>query len=91
MDSSFSQTQVGVEPEMGHREDSNGPSWEKTQHISKSRNLLTMGASVVTRVDKRGVPISPVKVASGYITVVGAIVREGVDITCMDFRAKDQT
>lgn len=91
MDTSFSQTQVGLEPEMVHHKDSNGPSCEKRQRISRSQNRLTMEAHVVTRVDKRGVHVSPVKVASGYSTAVGVIVCDCVDITCMDFRARDQT
>jgi hypothetical protein len=42
------------------------------------------------RVDGRGVPISPFKDASGYNNDIGVFVRETVNITCRNLRAKQQ-
>ena len=45
---------------------------------------------LVTRVGIQGLPVSPVKVAKEYSIAVGVIAREGVRITCREFRAKAQ-
>jgi hypothetical protein len=47
------------------------------------RSLLPIW--VITRVEKQGFPISPVKVAKGYNIAIGAIAQDGVKITCIDF------
>jgi hypothetical protein len=46
---------------------------------------------VVTHVDDRGVPILPQKLASGYNTTIGVLVRKGVKITCVDLRSIENT
>jgi hypothetical protein len=46
---------------------------------------------VVTHVDDRGVPVLPQKVASGYITTICVLVRNGVKITCVDLRSMENT
>jgi hypothetical protein len=45
---------------------------------------------VITRVDKQGFLVSPVKVAKGYNIAIGAIAQVGMKITCMDFRKEGQ-
>jgi hypothetical protein len=51
------------------------------------RSLLPIW--VITRVDKQGFPIHPVKNGKYNITI-RAIARDGVKITCMDFREQGQ-
>jgi hypothetical protein len=46
---------------------------------------------VVTHVDDQGVPVLPQKVASGYSTTIGILVRNGVKITCVDLRSIENT
>jgi hypothetical protein len=45
---------------------------------------------VITRVDRRGVSVSPLKAASGYNNAIGVFVHETVNITCGNLRAKEQ-
>ena len=90
MDRYSSQTEVGLkqaeDPDTCHQEESNGKRVQSSRRPNKLRNETQH----VTRVDKQGVPVSPVKVANGYNIAVGIIVREGVKITYTDFRAKEQ-
>jgi hypothetical protein len=55
---------------------------------SKS-NKLTNDTFKITRIDDRGVPVSPYKKAKGFSNAIGCIVREGVKITCTDLRAEE--
>ena len=66
------------------------PAKEKRPHNPRKPNWLSNDTFVITRVDSRGVPVSPEKAASGYNNAIGVIVRENVSITCMDLRGKDQ-
>jgi hypothetical protein len=52
------------------------------------RSLLPI--RVITRVDKQGFHVSPVKATKGYTIAIGAIARDGVKITCMDFWKEGQ-
>jgi hypothetical protein len=52
-------------------------------------NKLTNDTFKITRIDDRGVPVSPYKKAKGFSNAIGCIVREGVKITCTDLRAEE--
>jgi hypothetical protein len=43
---------------------------------------------VITQIDGKGIPVSPIKCSGGYSISIGVIVRENVPITCTDLRAK---
>ena len=90
MDRYSTQPHVGLElaeyPEMCHHKESNRKRVQNSRRPNKLRNKTQL----VTRVNKQGFPVSPVKVANGYSIAVGVIAREGVNITCTDFRAKAQ-
>jgi hypothetical protein len=43
---------------------------------------------VITQIDGKGIPVSPIKCSGGYIISIGVIVQENVPITCTDLRAK---
>jgi hypothetical protein len=61
---------------------------QKKARKARRPNELTNETFVITRVDDRGVPASPVKFAKGYSNAIGCIVRESVKITCKNLRAK---
>ena len=65
------------------------PALEKRQHKSRKPKQLTKDTFVIRRVNRKGAPVSPEKAASGYNTTIGVIVRETVDITCLNLRAKE--
>ena len=56
----------------------------------KRPNQLTNDSFEVRRVDERGILVSPLKAASGYNNAIGVIVRETINITCLNLRAKEQ-
>jgi len=62
---------------------------QKKARKARRPNQLTNETFVITRVDGRGVPASPVKFSKGYSNAIGCIVRENVKITCTDLRAKE--
>ena len=66
------------------------PSKEKRARRPRKPNKLTNDTFKITKIDGRGVPVSPVKHAKGFSNAVGCIVRETVKITCMDIRGKDK-
>jgi len=66
------------------------PSKEKRACKPRKPNELTNDTFKITRIDGRGVPVSPVKHAKGFSNAVGCIIRETVKITCTDIRAKDK-
>jgi hypothetical protein len=43
---------------------------------------------VITRIDGKGIPVSPIKSSGGYNISIGVIVWENVPITCTNLRAK---
>jgi len=51
---------------------------------------LTNDTFKITKIDGRGVPVSPLKHAKGFSNAVGCIVSETVKITCTDIRGKDK-
>ena len=61
----------------------------KRRHKRRRPTQLTNHVHVVTRVNKKGSPVSPVKVASAYSNAAGIIVRENVPITCTDLMAEE--
>jgi hypothetical protein len=66
------------------------PTAGKRSHKPSKRNQLANDTYVITRVDGRGVPVSPLKAASGYINAIGVFVCETINITCQNIRAKEQ-
>jgi hypothetical protein len=65
------------------------PSKEKKVRKPRKPNMLTNGTFKISKIDGRGVPVSPLKNAKGFSIAVGCIVRETVKITCTDIRGKD--
>jgi hypothetical protein len=61
---------------------------EKWQRKKRKSNELSNNIHVITRIDGKGIPVSPVKSSGGYSISVGVIVRENVSIICTDLRAK---
>jgi hypothetical protein len=45
---------------------------------------------IISRVNDKGVPVSPLKAASGYCNAIGVIVRETINITCTGLRVEEQ-
>jgi hypothetical protein len=51
---------------------------------------LTNDTFIISRVNDKGVPISPLKAASGYRNAIGVIVRKTINITCTSLRVEEQ-
>jgi hypothetical protein len=51
---------------------------------------LTNDTFIISRVDDKGVPVSPLKAASGYRNAIGIIVHETINITCTSLRVEEQ-
>jgi hypothetical protein len=66
------------------------PSKEKRVRKPRKPNKLTNDTYRITKIDGRGVPVSPLKHAKGFSNAIGCIVRETVKITCTDLRGKDK-
>jgi hypothetical protein len=66
------------------------PAKEKRACRPRKPNKLTNDTFKITRIDGRGVPVSPVKNAKGFSNAIGCIVRETMKITCTDIRGKDK-
>ena len=66
------------------------PALEKRPHKARKPKQLTKYPFVIRRVNGVGAPVSPEKAASGYNNSIGVIVRETVNITCLNLRAKEQ-
>jgi hypothetical protein len=64
---------------------------QKKHRKPRSPRKLPTKIQVVTHVDDRGVPVLPQKVASGYSTTIGVLVRNGMKITCVDLRSIENT
>jgi hypothetical protein len=66
------------------------PAKNKRACRPRKPNKLTNDTFKITRIDGRGVVVSPVKNAKGFSNAIGCIVRETVKITCTDIRGKDK-
>ncbi|XP_047051104.1 mucin-1-like [Lolium rigidum] len=84
-------TASGNEQENGLDSEATQDQMPKQKKARKARrpNQLTDETFVITRVDGRGVPASPVKFSKGYSNAIGCIVRETVKITCTNLRSKE--
>jgi hypothetical protein len=82
-----SETEEGTAEETKSQEQ---PLKKKRACKPRKPNKLTNDTFKITRIDDRGVPVSPYKKAKGFSNAIGCIVREGVKITCTDLRAKDK-
>jgi hypothetical protein len=51
---------------------------------------LTNDNFIISRIDDKGVPISPLKAASGYRKAIGVILHEIVNIMCTSLRVEEQ-
>ena len=65
------------------------PAKENTQRKPRRPNTLKNDTQVITRVDNKGIPVSPAKSASGYRIAACVIVRDHLPISCTDLRAKE--
>jgi hypothetical protein len=88
--SSDKKDEEGETTDVGSQATQDKQAKEKRPPKPRKPNQLSEGSFVISRVDNRGVPMSPYKIASGYNNAIGVIVCETVHITCNELRAKDE-
>jgi hypothetical protein len=63
---------------------------EKMPPKPRKPHEVTHATFVISWVDDKGVPVSPLKAAIGYRNAIGVIVRETINITCTSLRVEEQ-